>query len=196
MFYQHHTIIIIIIIITVVVQGVPCPRPEIRPGLAPAATPRDPLERDKGVWTMMMMMIIIIIIIIIIPQHHHGPQHVGSVLVTAWHHTHVELASAAASLFLGSTGLIHLFCNETVPSMEIRTVFWCRPTCGSPPQYIYSTVDILKQDVNCAAVSIYKCFKKRQSSCCFLSGLIQISSQKAFKRYEYGREIAPKFSHG
>ena len=35
-----------------IVQGVPCPCPETRLGLAPAATPRDPLERDKRLWTM------------------------------------------------------------------------------------------------------------------------------------------------
>ena len=29
------------------VQGVPCPRPETKQGLAPAATPHDPMERDK-----------------------------------------------------------------------------------------------------------------------------------------------------
>ena len=34
------------------VQGVPCPCPEIRLGLAPAATPCDPMERDKWLWTM------------------------------------------------------------------------------------------------------------------------------------------------
>ena len=34
------------------VQGVPCPRHETRLGLAPAAKPRDPMERDKlfGQW--------------------------------------------------------------------------------------------------------------------------------------------------
>ena len=32
---------------TLLVQGVPCPCPETRLGLAPAATPRDPMERDK-----------------------------------------------------------------------------------------------------------------------------------------------------
>ena len=34
------------------VQGVPCPCPETRLGLDPAATPRDPVERDKQLWTM------------------------------------------------------------------------------------------------------------------------------------------------
>ena len=34
------------------VQGVPCPRPETRLGLAPAARPRDPMERDKRLRTM------------------------------------------------------------------------------------------------------------------------------------------------
>ena len=34
------------------VQGVPCPRPETKLGLAPAATPRDPMERDKRLRTM------------------------------------------------------------------------------------------------------------------------------------------------
>ena len=34
------------------VQGVPCPRPETRLGLAPAATSRDPMERDERLRTM------------------------------------------------------------------------------------------------------------------------------------------------
>ena len=34
------------------VQGVPCPRPETRLGLVPAATPRDPMERVKWLRTM------------------------------------------------------------------------------------------------------------------------------------------------
>ena len=34
------------------VQGAPCPSPETRLGLAPAATPCNPLERDKRLWTM------------------------------------------------------------------------------------------------------------------------------------------------
>ena len=34
------------------VQGVPCPRPETKLGLAPAATPRNPMEKDKQLWTM------------------------------------------------------------------------------------------------------------------------------------------------
>ena len=34
------------------VRGVPCPRPETRLGLAPAPTPRDPMERDKWLRTM------------------------------------------------------------------------------------------------------------------------------------------------
>ena len=34
------------------VQGVPCPRPEMKLGLAPAATLRDPMEWDKRLRTM------------------------------------------------------------------------------------------------------------------------------------------------
>ena len=34
------------------VQGIPCPRPETRLGLGPEAAPRNPLERDKWLWTM------------------------------------------------------------------------------------------------------------------------------------------------
>ena len=34
------------------VQGVPCHRPETRLGFAPAATSRDPMERDKLLRTM------------------------------------------------------------------------------------------------------------------------------------------------
>ena len=34
------------------VQGVPCPFPETRLGLAPAATPHDSMERDKRLRTM------------------------------------------------------------------------------------------------------------------------------------------------
>ena len=34
------------------VQGVPCPRPEIRLGLAPAATPCHPMERDERLRTV------------------------------------------------------------------------------------------------------------------------------------------------
>ena len=34
------------------IQGAPCPRPETRLGLAPAATPRNPMERDKRLRTM------------------------------------------------------------------------------------------------------------------------------------------------
>ena len=33
-------------------QGVPCPRPEARLGLAPAATPHDPMEWDKWLRTV------------------------------------------------------------------------------------------------------------------------------------------------
>ena len=50
------------------VQGVPCPRPETGLGLAPAATPRNPLESSHG-HDMTIAFEVFIILVLLLAFH-------------------------------------------------------------------------------------------------------------------------------